>query len=197
MSEYEVRWCPAHQRPEPAAGLFCTDTGVALEPMPVLDKVADDPDDYDDPVPLSRCWQCRTDSHDPRNHTCANCHESLVPPDLAIIYGEDRVVALDRPSRHDLTGRSSRVELGRSGAHGYLFERYLTVSRRHAVVDVDDAGIGWVEPIPEAPNGTWLNNIDEIFRRTELFSASVLRFGKKGPEGRVRHPSQEAGNASG
>lgn len=161
--------------------------------MPVVDDGPAELDADDRPRYLSECWRCHHESHDKRNRRCSRteCNEVLAPPDLVIWYDRDRVVALDRPAWTPHTGRRPRHELGRAGEYGYIFRHHLTVSRRHAIVEVDASGRGWVEPIPEAPNGTFLNG-QEIWDRTELRSGDVLRLSMGGPDGSIRRPSLES-----
>ncbi|MGX7826056.1 FHA domain-containing protein [Actinokineospora sp. 24-640] len=113
------------------------------------------------------CWRCATPSPNQGNTACANtgCRASLTPPLLHIAFGDGEVAA----------DRGERFELGRAGRFGRVFRAFPNVSRRHAVVGVDDAGRPWVIALP-TPNGTFINDaeIDESIAKT-LFSGDRLR----------------------
>ncbi|TCO52920.1 FHA domain-containing protein [Actinocrispum wychmicini] len=100
------------------------------------------------------CWRCGTFSPHRDNRTCLapDCGRSLTPPALHIRFQDGEV---------DVEPGES-VELGRHGVHGRVFRGFPNVSRRHAVVGVDDDRRAWVKPLPDVTNGTFVNKI-EVF----------------------------------
>src|SRR5205823_4913015 len=116
------------------------------------------------------CWDCGHDAVNATNDTCARCHESLTPPVLVIGFPDGRVV---------LRTRRASAHLGRAGAYGHIFGRYPNVSRQHAAVIVDADGDAWIEPVPAAPNGTFVNG-HEILTRTRLAPEDEIRFAAEG-----------------
>lgn len=179
------RWCRIDQKSHPKwTGRFCPDhPGVELGPEPTDVRIIKPAEDALRTV----CWRCGTQSAHAANDTCARCHESLVPPALVIDFPAGSVVLRDR-----LTS----VVLGRAGRHGPVFASHPNVSRRHATVGVDEAGDAWITPIPEAPNGTFVND-QEIFARTVIGSRDHVRFATDreplpGPVSeRIRQPVRE------
>jgi hypothetical protein len=139
--------------------------------------------------PRSPCWYCGTESPDPGNDRCLNpqCLRTLVPPALAIMF-EQGPVALYR---------GQTVGVGRVGEYAQVFRRYPNVSRHHVVVGVDLDGGGWIQPNPDAINGTFLDG-EEIVHRRPLAAGQQVRFAaaETGPVGRVRQPDRESPTAS-
>jgi hypothetical protein len=135
-------------------------------------------------APRTDCWQCGHHQTDARNDICEQCKESLEPPVLLIDFPEGAVV---------LRERGTSAELGRAGEYGRLFAAYPNVSRRHASVSVDAAGDAWLTPYPEAPNGTFVNEV-EIMEKRRLQPGDRIRFATDGEppvSGPVRQPYQE------
>lgn len=147
------------------SGEFCPDHhGTELTEIPETAVQAAEPEGEQR---LSTCWQCGADSLRADNSTCQECHESLVPPFLVVDFPPGSVV---------LRARSTSTMLGRAGEHGRIFASYPNVSRQHATIGVDAAGDAWLAPVPEAPNGTFVND-SEIRSRTALASSDRIRFG--------------------
>ncbi|EWM12177.1 FHA domain-containing protein [Kutzneria sp. 744] len=114
------------------------------------------------------CWRCGTSSPGTGATNCANvsCGRSLTAPAVHIRFA-DGEVALDR---------DDRTELGRLGPHSRVFVSRGTVSRRHAVVVVNDGRVT-VQALP-TPNGTFVNG-DEMAAESHrpLRDGDRLRFG--------------------
>ena len=133
------------------------------------------------------CWSCGTAATDATNTTCAQCHQSLVPPALVIGFPHGSVV---------VQAREKTADLGRAGTYGHVFAPYPNVSRWHATVGVDSDGKAWVTPNPAAPNGTFVND-EEISRRTPVGPGDLIRFAADrgvniGPVSDfIRYPQQE------
>ncbi|GIF06853.1 FHA domain-containing protein [Actinoplanes siamensis] len=166
MSDDGELWCPRGAERYPAgAGYFCPrHPGVELEPARVQEGPGAGGGAAGEPRAV--CWACGARTTDVRNDTCTACHESLVPPALVIAFPAGRVV---------LPRRGTTAELGRAGEYGRLFARYPNVSRRHATAGVDEDGTAWLEPVPEAPNGTFVND-REIHGREPVRPGDRIRF---------------------
>lgn len=166
-------FCPAH----PGEELVAAPAGRPTRP--------ETPDPAEQPRRV--CWRCGETSPNRAASTCVHCHESLVPPTLVVDFPDGSVV---------IRGRGRSVEVGRAGGYGHVFARYPNVSRRHATIGVDERGDAWIEPIPSAPNGTFVND-REIFRRTPLTPGDRIRFAAdRGPHvgptsRRIRQPYRE------
>jgi hypothetical protein len=183
-----VLWCRLCEDVRPAEHYFCPlHPSEELVPLPAgpgdaSRDTADDPD-----RPRTVCWTCGTPSTDVTNATCSRCHESLVPPALAIDFPDGPVV---------VRTRGTSVEIGRAGTYGHVFARYPNVSRWHATISVDGQGDAWLTPNPAAPNGTFVNG-SEIFDRTAVRPGDQIRFATdQGPNigpgtERIRQPQRE------
>jgi hypothetical protein len=159
-----------------------------LTPMPAEAEVASESEARDDraeEIPRTTCWKCGHRQADTRNDICEECKESLIPPVLVIDFPEGAVVLRDR---------GAAAELGRAGDHGRLFAAYPNVSRRHALVSVDAAGAASITPYPEAPNGTFVNDV-EIKEKRRLQPGDRIRFATDGEppvSSPIRQPRGEA-----
>src|SRR4051794_8455079 len=114
----------------------------------------------------TQCWSCGHRQTDVRNDICEQCKESLMPPLLVIAFPEGKVVLRDR---------DTSVDLGRAGEYGRLFAAHPNVSRRHANVSVDADGDAWITPYPQAPNGTFVNDV-EITEKQRVQPDARIRF---------------------
>jgi FHA domain len=164
----EMMWCRLSKKTYPSSYVFCPEhPGEELVPVPAgaTENAATTGDD--DPARArTTCWNCGTPNKDLTNTTCADCHESLVPPALVIDFPGGLVIVLTR---------GASVELGRAGKFRHVFRRHRNVSRLHATVSVDEEGEAWITPSPAAPNGTFVNGC-EIFDRTKIRPETEIRF---------------------
>jgi len=177
----QIWHCPICREEYPADRVFCPEHSVELEPVPSVETESDlrgEPVEH----PRTVCWRCGHRSENQRNTHCEKCKESLIPPALVVKFPHGLVVL-----RRDET-----VALGRLGRHGHVFARYPNVSRRHAVVRVDEEGKAWIDPEQAAPNGTFVNDI-EIDKSTSLASGDEVRFAAKtnGAVGAVSRPAYD------
>lgn len=167
--------CPEHQGEELVPGTASAARAAPDEPADVAGQ----------PRPV--CWNCRARSPNAHSATCATCHESLVPPVLVVRFPRGAVIV-------QAAGESA--ELGRAGEYGHVFARHPNVSRWHATVSVDGQGDAWLTPNPNAPNGTFVNDV-EIADRTRIGPGDRIRLATDrpphpGPTSEpVRQPARE------
>jgi hypothetical protein len=164
--EPAATWCLRCDREYPSGRYLCpAHPGESLVARPVDTgaPVSDEPGDDEQPRPV--CWQCGARWLNASQDVCASCHESLVPPVLAVSFPGGTVV---------VRTREESVNLGRAGEYGYLFARYPNVSRWHATVGVGAHGDAWITPHPAAPNGTFVNG-EEVMDRTRIQPGDVIR----------------------
>ncbi|MFY1635206.1 FHA domain-containing protein [Solwaraspora sp. WMMB335] len=158
------------------------ESGAATRPSAESDENVD--------VLRTACWHCGAPYLNVRNDSCPHCHQPQEPPALIIPFPVGSVV---------LPASPTSVELGRAGEYGQLFAHHPNVSRRHATVTVDAAGEAWITPIPEAPNGTFVND-QEIIERTRIQQGDRIRFATdQGPHpgpvsSQIRQPRCTAGH---
>jgi len=159
------------------------------DPPPARDERAAPPPDAEPPGPTTsaarpatpdsgrswksdKCWNCEAVPPNPGNTRCLQCPESLVPPRLLLTWGAG-TVRLDP---------GDSVQVGREGPHARLFRDHGNVSRRHAMVGVDQDGTAWIEPLPAAINGTFRpgDTDNELLpgRRYELRDGETVRFAR-------------------
>lgn len=161
-----MRWCRLCEEEKDTKGHSCPIHGsIELTEAPAR-TTRPEPADEEPDRTRAVCWSCGTQSTNRTNETCAECHESLVPPALAVTFPNGRVI---------VRGRSESADLGRAGAYAHVFEAYPNVSRAHATVGVDANGDAWLEPDPAAPNGTFVNDV-EIRGRTCIKPGDRIRF---------------------
>lgn len=160
-------WCRLCKKErEDATGSGCPDHPSIELTAPPARTARPAPADAEPGWARAVCWNCGAESTNRSNDICVECHESLVPPALAITFPNGKVV---------LPGRNESADLGRAGSYGHVFASYPNVSRAHARVGVDANGDAWLEPDPAAPNGTFVNDI-EIRERTGIKPGDRIRF---------------------
>jgi len=164
MSDEELWWCPTCDRTY--EGYLCPVHGDDLVPKPA-DAPEREPVAAGEPEPAGEvCWRCGERALNLTNENCHECHATVNRPALFIRFPAGEVLLADR---------NTSVELGRAGTHGRLFASHPNVSRRHATVGVDADGDAWIEPFPEAPNGTFIND-HEIMEWTTVKPGDKIRF---------------------
>lgn len=174
------QWCQdggGHDVPD--GEMMCLLHMSELQPHPPAAAADDRPPVFmeQEPAPTQAkpasavCPACGTPVAHPSNTQCLNpdCGADLhAGGGLEIAFPGGRIEV--RP------GQS--VTLGRHGAFATVFQRHDNVSRKHAVVHVEADGAAWVEPNPEAPNGTFVNGVEVKVHRQALRDRDRLRLAK-------------------